>query len=56
MTQTEIEARGCRVERVGQCWRISGPGVSILCADLRLIRDRDLAPIKVGEREQHGST
>lgn len=44
MTREEIEARGYRVERVGQAWRITRPGTSILVADLRLIGQRDLLP------------
>jgi len=44
MTRQEIERPGFHVARRGQAWAITGPGVSILAVDLRLIRERDLRP------------
>lgn len=36
--------RGIRIAKRGQAFLLAGPGVSILCADLALIRPADLLP------------
>lgn len=46
MTQTEIEARGLKVERFGEGWRIFGRGVDVLIASLHRLMPGDLQPVK----------
>lgn len=38
------ERHGCRLLRHGKAWRVCGPQVDVLAADLRWIRDNDLRP------------
>lgn len=38
--------RGIKIERQGQAWRLTGPGVSILAADLSNLSPVDLAPAR----------
>lgn len=48
---TEIRARilaqqrGCRVQSFGVGWRVAGPGVDLLLADLVSLRPSDLEPV-----------
>lgn len=48
MTEYELfrlaRERGITIERKGQAWKLTGHGVSILCADLRSIQKSDLSP------------
>ena len=40
----ECRRRGLKLAQVGLAWRISGPGVSLLCADLGDLSPDSLAP------------
>lgn len=41
--------RGIKIECNGKAYELRGPGVSILVADLRLLRPADLKPWNLGE-------
>lgn len=38
------ERHGCRLLRHGKAWRVYGPQVDVLVADLQWLRDNDLTP------------
>jgi hypothetical protein len=42
--------RGLRIERQGESWRISGPGVDVAVASPRFLDERDLRPAMPGRR------
>ncbi len=37
-------SRGIKIERREQCFRLTGPGVSVLCADIADLSETDLTP------------
>jgi len=38
--------RGITITRVGVAWRLSGPGVSLVTADLGIVLPHELSPVK----------
>lgn len=42
--KAEASRRGIKIERREQCFRLTGPGVSVLCADLGDLSETDLQP------------
>jgi hypothetical protein len=44
------EQRGIRIIPRGRAFHVVGPGVDILCADLRTVSESDLTPAKLLSR------